>query len=114
MTASSRPIARRLLGSLAAVLLVGMTVAAAPPVAAQGQPAPAIVVEGSPGFDPYQYVGKGDAYNCADFKSQAEAQAVLRADPSDPNGLDSDSRGVAGVACEGNRAPRDDAPVARP
>jgi hypothetical protein len=51
------------------------------PAAAQELPA----VEGSPGFDPSFFVNKGDAYNCADFKSQAEAQAVLRADPSDPN-----------------------------
>ncbi len=39
--------------------------------------------------------GGGDVYNCSDFGSQAEAQAVLSADPSDPNGLDGDNDGVA-------------------
>ncbi|MBA2276768.1 MAG: excalibur calcium-binding domain-containing protein [Chloroflexia bacterium] len=33
--------------------------------------------------------------NCDDFSSQGEAQAVLAADPSDPNGLDGDSDGIA-------------------
>ena len=33
--------------------------------------------------------------NCDDFTSQAEVQAVLDADPSDPNGLDADGDGVA-------------------
>jgi micrococcal nuclease len=33
--------------------------------------------------------------DCADFASQAEAQEVLEDDPSDPNGLDGDSDGVA-------------------
>jgi hypothetical protein len=62
-----------------------------------------------PGSDPQQYINQGDAFNCGDFVSQAEAQAVLRADPSDPNQLDADRDGVA---CERNRAPRDLAPVA--
>lgn len=35
--------------------------------------------------------------NCGDFGSQQEAQAVLDADPSDPNNLDPD---LNGVACE--------------
>lgn len=35
--------------------------------------------------------------NCGSFGSQAEAQAVLDADPSDPNGLDTD---FDGIACE--------------
>jgi micrococcal nuclease len=38
-----------------------------------------------PGFDPAQYVNQGNRYNCPDFQTQAEAQAVLRADPRDPN-----------------------------
>lgn len=46
-------------------------------------------------FDPHAFVGMGDAYNCADFASQADAQAVLRADPSDPNRLDADKDGIA-------------------
>jgi micrococcal nuclease len=56
------------------------------------------------GFDPTQYIGQGNRYNCSDFKTQADAQAVLRADPSDPNKLDSDGDGIA---CESNPDPRD-------
>jgi len=33
--------------------------------------------------------------DCADFDSQAEAQAELESDPSDPNGLDADDDGEA-------------------
>lgn len=33
--------------------------------------------------------------DCADFASQAEAQATLDADPTDPNGLDADGDGIA-------------------
>ena len=55
-------------------------------------------------FDPTQYVGQGNRYNCKDFNSQANAQAVLRADPSDPNRLDGDGNRIA---CEGNRGPYD-------
>lgn len=33
--------------------------------------------------------------NCSDFGSQAEAQATLNADPSDPNRLDANNNGVA-------------------
>lgn len=62
------------------------------------------------GFDPLRYIGQGDAYNCPDFASQAQAQAVLRADPRDPNGLDGDKDGIA---CEGNRSPKDLNPVPR-
>ncbi len=48
---------------------------------------------------PTQYVQpttpmQGDL-DCADFASQAEAQAVLDADPTDPNGLDADNDGIA-------------------
>lgn len=66
--------------------------------------------EPSDGFDPSRYIGQGDAYNCGDFASQAQAQAVLRADPRDPNRLDGDRDGIA---CENNRAPYDRSPVAR-
>jgi hypothetical protein len=45
-----------------------------------------------------------DEFDCASFNSQAEAQAELRRDPSDPSGLDGPigtaSDGTAGVACE--------------
>jgi LPXTG-motif cell wall-anchored protein len=46
--------------------------------------------------------------NCSDFPSQAAAQAHLRADPSDPDGLDGDADGIA---CESNPAPFDRTPV---
>ena len=49
--------------------------------------------------------------NCNDFPSQAAAQAALRADPTDPWGLDRDRDGIA---CESNRAPRDTVRVPRP
>jgi hypothetical protein len=65
---------------------------------------------GQAAFDPLRYVEQGDAYNCPDFVSQADAQAVLRTDPSDPNRLDADSDGIA---CESNRAPFDRVPVPR-
>src|SRR5215218_2015521 len=59
-----------------------------------------------------------DKFDCASFNSQAEAQAELRRDPSDPSGLDGPigtaSDGTAGVACEvypyGDPA-RDETPV---
>jgi hypothetical protein len=62
------------------------------------------------GFDPSRFIGQGDRYNCPAFASQADAQAVLRADPRDPNGLDGDRDGLA---CESNPAPRDLVRVAR-
>jgi hypothetical protein len=36
-----------------------------------------------------------DQYDCADFAFREDAQAVLDADPSDPNGLDPDQNAVA-------------------
>ena len=62
------------------------------------------------GFNARNYIGHGDAYNCGDFASQAQAQAVLRADPRDPNRLDADNDGIA---CESNRNPKDLVPVQR-
>lgn len=56
------------------------------------------------GFNLLAYIAQGDAYNCGNFHSQAEAQAVLKADPRDPNRLDTDRDGIA---CESNRDPRD-------
>ena len=45
-----------------------------------------------------------DQFDCADFATQEEAQAVYDQDPSDPTGLDGPigeaSDGQAGVACE--------------
>ncbi len=54
--------------------------------------------------------GQGNLYNYSDFASQAQAQGVLRADPSDPNRLDRDRDGVAG---ERNPGPHDREPVMR-
>ena len=99
------------------VTVVSATTASAPPTPAptatpSASPAPTAAPSASPrpGFDPAFYVGKGDAFNCADFASQAEAQAVLRLDPTDPNRLDGDRDGIA---CESNRAPKDLLPVPR-
>jgi Excalibur calcium-binding domain len=70
---------------------------------------PAAAQEAS-GFDPARFVGRGDTYNCPDFASQADAQAVLRADPTDPNRLDADKDGIA---CETRPNPKDLVPVVR-
>jgi hypothetical protein len=56
------------------------------------------------------YTGRPEAINCLDMGSQANAQAMLRADPSDPLQLDSDRNGIA---CEINPGPRDLSPVPR-
>jgi hypothetical protein len=56
-------------------------------------------------FDPKSYLGQGDHYGCRDFVSHAQAQAVLRADPSDPNRLDANPRD--GLACGGQEAAED-------
>jgi hypothetical protein len=62
-------------------------------------------------FDVGRYVGHGDAAitSCAELASQADAQAVLRADPTDPNGLDTNRDGIA---CPELAEPRDTTPVA--
>ncbi|MBK1784408.1 excalibur calcium-binding domain-containing protein [Prauserella sp. ASG 168] len=39
--------------------------------------------------------GAQNDLNCDDFSSQAEAQAALDRDPSDPNNLDGDGDGIA-------------------
>jgi hypothetical protein len=74
---------------------------ASPTVTDQAAPP---VTENPSGFDPSRYVGQGDRYNCSAFVSQAQAQAVLRADPRDPNRLDASRDGLA---CESNADPRD-------
>ena len=53
----------------------------------------------------------GDIYDCADFSSQAGAQAYLRRYPTDPSHLDGDRDGIA---CESNPPPQDLTPVPRP
>ncbi|MFE2170919.1 hypothetical protein ACFXB3_38545 [Streptomyces sp. NPDC059447] len=60
-------------------------------------------------FDAKEYATHGDAFECDNFANQADAQAVLRADPSDPNHLDDGG----GVACRGLPGPRDTKPVPR-
>jgi micrococcal nuclease len=74
----------------------------------RAEPVPADPV--ASGFDPTSFIGQGNRYNCPAFASQADAQAVLRADPRDPNGLDGDRDGIA---CESNPAPRDVVRVGR-
>ncbi|GAA1940346.1 hypothetical protein [Kitasatospora viridis] len=59
-------------------------------------------------FDAKQYTTHGDAFQCINFASQADAQAVLRANPGDPNHLDDGG----GVACRELPGPRDTTPVA--
>ncbi len=72
--------------------------------------APSAPTVAPPIFDPTRYLGQGDRYNCPAFRTQADAQAVLRADPADPNRLDGDRDGIA---CESNPSPRDPMPVPR-
>ncbi|MFB6516471.1 hypothetical protein [Streptomyces sp. NPDC056401] len=58
-------------------------------------------------FDAKEQTTHGDAFDCLYFANQADAQAVLRADPSDPNRIDEGG----GVACRGLPDPRDVTPV---
>jgi hypothetical protein len=89
---------------------VGASPAASPaPRSASGAATTATVVLPD-GFDTARYLGHGNAFSCRDFSSQAEAQAVLRADPSDPNVIDNDRDGIA---CEDNPSPRDTGRVQR-
>ena len=87
----------------------------APQLTAPETPVPPPAVEATPAapsdFDPSRYIGQGARYNCSAFASQADAQAVLRSDPRDPNRLDGDGDGIA---CESNRGPRDLERVVRP
>lgn len=54
--------------------------------------------------EPAQAQGSQDQFDCADFDTQEEAQAVYDQDTSDPNGLDgpigTGFTGTEGVACE--------------
>lgn len=60
-------------------------------------------------FDPQRYVAlMADVYDCEEFASQADAQAVLRFTPDDPNTLDGDGDGIA---CPDLPAPKDLEPV---
>ena len=73
-----------------------------------GSPTPTPLPDG---LDPGRFLGQGTQFECSDIPSQAEAQAVLRADPTDPNVLDRDRDGIA---CETNPPPRDARRVPRP
>lgn len=66
-----------------------------------------------PVFRPEDYIGKGNAFDCAAFANQAQAQAVLRLDPSDPNQLDGFGGQRDGIACETRPDPQDRTPVPR-
>ena len=67
-----------------------------PTPAPDASPPPPTPTTTPPGdFDPQPYLGQGDKYNCGDFEFQWQAQAVLDADKSDPNRLDSDEDGTA-------------------
>jgi hypothetical protein len=86
---------RRLDWRLAAAPLAAVLVTA--PAFMQAPPA-------LPGFDPTPYAGTFDDYDCRDFTSQAQAQAVLRANPRDPNQLEAREMGIA---CWANPGPFD-------
>ncbi len=67
------------------------------PSPAAATPSPITIPTAPPqsDFDPQQYLGQGDEYNCGDFEFQWQAQAVLDADSTDPNQLDRDEDGTA-------------------
>ncbi len=65
------------------------------PTAATPSPIPIPTEPPQSDFDPQQYLGQGDEFNCGDFEYQLQAQAVLEADSSDPNKLDRDEDGTA-------------------
>lgn len=59
-------------------------------------------------FDPARYINHGDGYDCVELASQADAQAVLRLDPTDPNHFDTQRNGIA---CPELPGPKDLKPV---
>jgi hypothetical protein len=85
-------------GTITGIVTVTPTFAVATPTVATATPTPAA-------FDPRRYLGQGNRYGCLDFASHAQAQAVLRADPTDPNRLDTNPRD--GLACGGMEASAD-------
>ena len=98
--------------ALALVLLLGLAQSSRAQDLTPAAYLPHVVRHGPPpgAFNPWGYIGQGDAFNCSDFRTQADAQAVLRADPTDPNRLDGDADGIA---CELNPCPCDRVPVPR-
>jgi hypothetical protein len=79
-----------------------------PVVAPTQTPTPTLTPTPVP-FNPANYVTQGDHYGCGDFASHAQAQAVLRYDPTDPNRLDTNPRD--GMACGGIEAQADGVPA---
>lgn len=86
-------------------IVVTATPTATPATPMTPTPTPVVIV-----FDPTPYIGRGDRFDCTDFQAQAQAQAVLRADPSDPNKLDKNRNGIA---CEELPPPEDRTAVRR-
>ena len=76
----------------AVVLLVMMAVqlAAMPAISQDEGPSTAVILPNGELFDPAPFLDQGDAFNCPIFANQAQAQAVLRAHPTDSNRLDAD------------------------
>ena len=80
--------------------------AAAPKATAAPPPPTAAPKPAAPAPQPAVPAGR----NCSDFPNQAAAQAALRANPSDPNKLDTNKDGVA---CESLGGQQDRRPVPR-
>jgi hypothetical protein len=96
---------RRRSAILLAVVLVAVVALARSHALPWGTPVASLA-----GFNAGGSIQQGNRFDCRDFPSQAAAQAVLRADPRDPNHLDGDRNGIA---CERNPAPSDTVPVPR-
>src|SRR5215210_943423 len=111
--------ALRLLLLFLAALAVGCGFTPAAPGPGSGgpgvnEPEAALATTAAPGAKappPQGAQQYGGDLDCADFATQEDAQAVLDADPSDPNGLDSEGDGVA---CEGLPSSGAAAPPAEP
>jgi micrococcal nuclease len=88
----------------------GVPASMAIPVGAGEDVAPSTLPSAAPEFDARAFIGRGNTFNCDAFANQAQAQAVLRADSTDPNRLDPDRDGLA---CEALASPRDLVPVKR-
>lgn len=109
-TAAAQPTVAKALATATSTTAPAKPAATAQPTATVPPGPTATARPASTDFDPTKYIGQGDKYNCSAFKSQADAQAVLRADPSDPNKLESNKDGIA---CESNPPPYDRTPVPR-
>lgn len=96
----------------AGMLALALLLLGSAPVHAQGGDTSSLTEPGAdvpqPNYE--SYAGRPEAVSCLDVGTQADAQAILRADPSDPMQLDSDHNGIA---CEANPPPRDLTPVRR-